>query len=1004
KYSVESVGNNAIMVLMNTLIGGLALFILVWIPSGTSELQKRRSQSLETTITSVKTVPELQNATGTLQQLPTIASKPKTDDTNDNNNVEQKRNRGSTKYVDYAYSTTEPTKETSTIAKQNSQQTKSARLTTVRNDRSLSLNTDKYNSPEFHSENKIYSGTQTADNRYGIINKDKFTTEKSWEHMNFADPDLTTPRNEIFDNKFRKLQEEITRSLNNVLTTESIPDEKYKETREDLPKSILMDLTTPKDELFDSRHKEMQEDLSKSLKNVDRFFNEEKIRENQDSTEQPQLNDSKLDYMRYRRIEVNESKIKNTVRKDYNAESGTNMKHSSNYNNTQIIDAPGIVANTIPTQKDKGNIKKIDLDQGESVHEKITIEKPEKDPSMLLNNKIENELINPLTTEGPEEKPFEHKSIYLSKRGSTIRNKEETIERSALTESGIPLELYSSKSPGSDLSHASFSFKNTDSDTFISKSVKKDKVLKKELEISQADLDNKIPKFLPLTTQNTQIEISTHKSFKLEKQTEKNTDETLYEINTSSTTVDGSTATETNTGVITESFSTSETISVYDTSEITTASDFFEASGTTTFRTTINEDLIVSTEPAVGNINISESSTVEQNEEITTERTTSNDSTGYTSKNTEKDDIATSETTTESHIWKTDPMVNILGSNSSRNEIITTSEHLNINSTATESTETVETLIKDTTEKFGFGRVTVDESNYTDTTTKNNENVSNIVNEITKPPTPTVTETSNEISSTKSVSTQWETATESIIHNEEVHMKENATKQQAENDQAKQNEINGDKLVSDECDNAEESDDYGETNCKTSNIEESSDPEADLEDNSGQNQPPHGSDSKLSTPAPLPSTQPHQTTTQEPRMTISRIALPSIITIIPAAVTPIAPDVRQIDVTESDVETTAKTDSIVSSEEDDNEDGGNGGKIAAIVISTIGGICLLLLVTLLNIMKKRQKRFNYGQQCRPVSLDAYSMDNVSIHNSTRRKGVLMTSKRSYGNPAFEDPV
>lgn len=55
-------------------------------------------------------------------------------------------------------------------------------------------------------------------------------------------------------------------------------------------------------------------------------------------------------------------------------------------------------------------------------------------------------------------------------------------------------------------------------------------------------------------------------------------------------------------------------------------------------------------------------------------------------------------------------------------------------------------------------------------------------------------------------------------------------------------------------------------------------------------------------------------------------------------------------------------------------------------------------------MKKRQKRFNYGQRCRPVSLDAYSMDNVSIHNSTRRKGVLMTSKRSYGNPAFEDPV
>lgn len=54
-------------------------------------------------------------------------------------------------------------------------------------------------------------------------------------------------------------------------------------------------------------------------------------------------------------------------------------------------------------------------------------------------------------------------------------------------------------------------------------------------------------------------------------------------------------------------------------------------------------------------------------------------------------------------------------------------------------------------------------------------------------------------------------------------------------------------------------------------------------------------------------------------------------------------------------------------------------------------------------MRKRQKRFNYGQRCTPVSLDAYSMDNVSVYNSVRRKA-LRGSKRSYGNPAFDDPV
>lgn len=56
-------------------------------------------------------------------------------------------------------------------------------------------------------------------------------------------------------------------------------------------------------------------------------------------------------------------------------------------------------------------------------------------------------------------------------------------------------------------------------------------------------------------------------------------------------------------------------------------------------------------------------------------------------------------------------------------------------------------------------------------------------------------------------------------------------------------------------------------------------------------------------------------------------------------------------------------------------------------------------------MKKRQKQLTYGQRCRPVGLDAYSLDNVSVYNSVRRKvNALRLSKRSYGNSAFEDPV
>lgn len=40
-----------------------------------------------------------------------------------------------------------------------------------------------------------------------------------------------------------------------------------------------------------------------------------------------------------------------------------------------------------------------------------------------------------------------------------------------------------------------------------------------------------------------------------------------------------------------------------------------------------------------------------------------------------------------------------------------------------------------------------------------------------------------------------------------------------------------------------------------------------------------------------------------------------------------------------------------------------------------------------------------------MGLDAYSLDNVSVFNSVRRKAnALRLSKRSYGNSAFEDPV
>ncbi|XP_055375225.1 MATH and LRR domain-containing protein PFE0570w [Condylostylus longicornis] len=78
--------------------------------------------------------------------------------------------------------------------------------------------------------------------------------------------------------------------------------------------------------------------------------------------------------------------------------------------------------------------------------------------------------------------------------------------------------------------------------------------------------------------------------------------------------------------------------------------------------------------------------------------------------------------------------------------------------------------------------------------------------------------------------------------------------------------------------------------------------------------------------------------------------------------------------------------------------------IVAVSVSVVGIIALILLVGFLIVMRKRQKQTTYGQRCRPVGLDAYSMYNISIRDSIRGKSFRNSvSKRSYGNVAFDDP-
>ncbi|KPJ14478.1 Receptor-type tyrosine-protein phosphatase beta [Papilio machaon] len=84
-----------------------------------------------------------------------------------------------------------------------------------------------------------------------------------------------------------------------------------------------------------------------------------------------------------------------------------------------------------------------------------------------------------------------------------------------------------------------------------------------------------------------------------------------------------------------------------------------------------------------------------------------------------------------------------------------------------------------------------------------------------------------------------------------------------------------------------------------------------------------------------------------------------------------------------------------------NEETSSGATIA-IVVTTIGVTALILLVVLLLVVRRRGRRGVYAQRCTPVSLDAYSLDSVSVGH--RKGNHRLCSKRSYGNPAYDDEV
>lgn len=88
----------------------------------------------------------------------------------------------------------------------------------------------------------------------------------------------------------------------------------------------------------------------------------------------------------------------------------------------------------------------------------------------------------------------------------------------------------------------------------------------------------------------------------------------------------------------------------------------------------------------------------------------------------------------------------------------------------------------------------------------------------------------------------------------------------------------------------------------------------------------------------------------------------------------------------------------------DTDESTDVNAMIAMGISIVAVITLVLLVGFLYVMRKRQKQLTYSQRCRPIGLDAYSLDNISIYNSVRRKSAhRLSGKRAFGNAGFDDP-
>lgn len=246
--------------------------------------------------------------------------------------------------------------------------------------RSIDVDINKYVSPDFHNKNNVYTLPISPETEKFINPSYDYlssTTVKQKTFDDFTLTDLTTPKTDYFDNKFRETVDSLDQKLEHI------------------------DFSEP------NESKEQDIDINKLI---------EKNENNKNVN---------LDYVQSRHIEKNENGNKNGLRKDSIAEQATKLNFESSYNDTKIIDEPPVKENDlidVPIERNSSEtstIKNLILTTRKSVN--LTKPTTSRNNSYILNNKIETESLK--TTDKPKEEDNNNRTtatklINVTKRGS----------------------------------------------------------------------------------------------------------------------------------------------------------------------------------------------------------------------------------------------------------------------------------------------------------------------------------------------------------------------------------------------------------------------------------------------------------------------------------------------------------------------------------------------------------------------------------------------------------